>query len=156
MRLAALVFAASLASAATPAIAKDPRIESLLKAADLQHEVDEDGDYKVVIEWDKEKRTQLVYVSGDVEELGGLQLFTLFSPAHELGQAGIDGARARHLLEENAKTKIGAWEISGKYLYFSSKFPSSVSAEQFNKLVLVTAEVADDMELELTPAKDDL
>ena len=156
MRPSAALLLLPIALASPTAAAKDPRLEALLDGAGLEYELDDDGDYKMTVEWDKEKRSQLVYLSGTVEELGSLRLGTLFSPAQNLGQAGIDGARARHLLEQNARTKLGAWEVSGKYVYFSTKFPSSVDAEQFRKLVLVTAETADDLELELSPGKDDL
>lgn len=156
MRPSILALLLALAAAPAPALAKDPALEGLLKAADLQYEIDKDGDYKIVVQWEKEKRSQLVYIGGEVEELGEVRLYTVFSPAHVLGAAGIDGARARHLLEENAKTKIGAWEIAGKNLYFTTKFPVGVDAGQLHKLVLATAEVADDMELELAPGKDEL
>lgn len=154
-----IALAAALAALAFPALhaaAADPALEKLLKSADLQYETDDDGDYKVVVEWDKEKRSQLVYLSGNVEELGGMRIYTAFSPAHVFGDAGIDAARARQLLQDNAKYKIGGWEIAGKNLYFSTKFPTTVSAAQLHALVVTTAELADNMELDLTPGKDDL
>ncbi len=151
-----LAAAIVLSCVALPVVAKDPAIERALKAADLEYEVDDDGDYKIVVEWDKEKRSQLVYVSGTFEELSDVKVMTVFSPAYVTGPEGIDGARARHLLEENAKSKVGAWEVAGKNLYFTTKFPAGLDAEQFHRMVLTTAEVADNMELELTPGKDEL
>lgn len=156
MRHTRLAIAAFLALAAPSANAGDPALEALLKAADIPFELDEDGDYKIVYDWSKDKRSQLVYVSGTAEELDGVKLYEIFSPAKVLDDAGIDPALARRLLGENATYKFGAWEIAGKYIYFSGKVPAGTAAAQFETLVSVVAGTADDMELELTPGKDDL
>lgn len=156
MRPTRLAIAAFLALAAPSASAADPALEALLKAADIPFEVDEDGDYKIVYEWSKDKRSQLVYISGTTEELDGVTLYEIFSPAKEMGDEPIDPALARRLLEKNAQYKFGAWEISGKRLYFGGKVPAGTPAARFETLVDVVAGTADDMELELTPGKDDL
>ena len=65
-------------------------------------------------------------------------------------------SKARRLLGENATYKFGAWEISGKNLYFGGKVPAGISASHFEALVNMVASTADDMEKELTPGKDDL
>ena len=157
MRLASLATAAALAVAAFPASATDPAIEALLKASGLSYEVDKDDDYTAVVEWDKDGRSQLVYISGTIEDMAGVQVFTVFSPAYVLdAEGGIDVALARRLLTENGKFKIGAWETAGKNVYFTTKIPAGISGAQFKTLLLATAETADDMELELTPGKDDL
>src|SRR5690606_22364826 len=70
-----------LAAAAPSAGAADPTLEALLKAADLPYEIDEDGDYAIVIEWSQEKRSQLVYVSGTIQDLDDTRLYSVFSPA---------------------------------------------------------------------------
>ena len=41
-------------------------------------------------DWSKDKRSQLVYVSGTVEELDGVRLYEIFSPAKVLDDAGIE------------------------------------------------------------------
>ena len=151
-----IAIAAFLALATPVANAADPALEALLKAADIPYEVDEDGDYKIVYEWSKDKRSQLVYVSGTIEDLAGVKLYEIFSPAKLMKDTDIDPALARRLLGENATYKFGAWEISGKTLYFGGKVPAGVSAAHFETLVDVVAGTADDMEKELTPDKDDL
>ena len=157
MRIASLATAAALALAAFPASATDPAVEALLKASGLSYEVDKDGDYTAVVEWEKDSRLQLVYISGRVEDMSGVQVFTVFSPAYVLdAEGGIELALARRLLTENGKFKIGAWETAGKSVYFTTKIPAGISGAQFKRLVLGTAESADDMELELTPGKDNL
>ncbi len=156
MRHTRLAIAAFLALAAPCASAADPALEALLKAANLPYEVDEDGDYKIVYDWSKEKRSQLVYVAGTAEELSGVKLYKIFSPAKVMDEAGIDPALAKRLLGENSQYKFGAWEVAGKTLYFRGNVQAGMPAAQFETLVSVIAGTADDMELELTPGKDDL
>lgn len=156
MRHTHLAIAAFLALAAPGANAADPALEALLKAADIPFEIDEDGDYKIVYDWSKEKRSQLVYVSGTAEDLAGVKLYKIFSPAKVMDDAGIDPALSKRLLGENAGYKFGGWEIAGKTLYFRGNVQAGTPAAQFETLVSVVAGTADDMELELTPGKDDL
>ena len=156
MRTTRLALAACLSLAAPVAAAGDPVLEALLKSADIPYEVDEDGDYKIVYDWSKEKRSQLVYVAGTAEELSGVKLYKIFSPAKVMDDAGIDPALAKRLLGENSQYKFGAWEVAGKTLYFRGNVQAGMPAAQFETLVSVIAGTADDMELELTPGKDDL
>ena len=157
MRPARLVIAAIMVLAAPCASAADPALEVLLKAADIPFEIDKDGDYKIVYDWSKEKRSQLVYFSGTVDDIEGVKLYEIFSPANVMDDEGaLDPALARRLLGDNAKYKFGAWEVAGKTLYFGGKAPAGMAAAQFETLVSVVAGTADDMEQELTPGKDDL
>ena len=80
MHVTRLAIAAFLALAAPCANAADPALEALLKAADIPFEIDDDGDYKVVYEWSKDNRSQLVYISGTPEELDVVKLYEIFSP----------------------------------------------------------------------------
>ena len=156
MRLLPLLLLPLLAAAAPSASAADPTLEALLKAADLPYEIDEDGDYAIVIEWSQEKRSQLVYVSGTVQDLDDTRLYSVFSPAKVLedGEDELDPALARRLLAENARYKFGSWELAGKNLYFSGKIPAGTAAGQFHTLLSVIAGTADDLELELSPDED--
>ena len=156
MRTTRLALAACLSLAAPVAAAGDPVLEALLKSADIPYEVDEDGDYKIVYDWSKEKRSQLVYISGTTEDISGVKLYEIFSPAKVMDDDAIDPALAKRLLVENAQYKFGAWELAGKTVYFGGKVPTDMPAAQFETLVSAIASTADDMEQELTPGKDDL
>ena len=85
-----------------------------------------------------------------------MKLYKIFSPAKVMDDAGIDPALAKRLLGENSQYKFGAWEVAGKTLYFRGNVQAGMPAAQFETLVSVIAGTADDMELELTPSKDDL
>jgi hypothetical protein len=94
MRHIPLAFAVFLALAAPGARAADPAIEALLKAAEIPFEVDKDGDYKIVYDWSKDKRSQLVYISGTTEEIAGMRLYEIFSPAKVMDDEALDPALA--------------------------------------------------------------
>ena len=131
------------------------RRPSAFQFLNLNSELDS-PDYKLVVEWKKEQRSQLVYISHEVDELDGLRLYNVFSPAHVFDDKEIDAALARRLLADNTKYKIGAWELAGKNLYYTSKIGTGLTANQLHGVIFTTGEVADNLELELSPAKDEL
>lgn len=153
--LTSIALAAALAAFALPAQA-DSSVAARLKSRGLQYEVDADGDYKVLISYSKEKRTQLVFVSGATEQVSGFVVREVFSPAARVDRDGVGGARALALLKESRGSKLGAWEIGGDVLYFVIKLPDDVSAAQLEQAIEIAAQSADDMEIELSGDDDQL
>jgi hypothetical protein len=127
----------------------------MLDQKQIKYEVDKDKDYKIVFDFTDEKRTQIVYLSGTTEELEGLRIRTIFAPAVQLKKNNIDG-QLRALLEQNAKSKIGNWEIAGDVLYFTVELVEPVSADQLAAMLNFAASVADDKEIEVSGKKDEL
>ena len=152
---AALVALALLAGPAS-ALASDASVKARLDARGIKHTVDDDGDYKVTYSYEKESRTQLVFVSGGTETVGGFQVREVFSPAARLEKDGVNGAKALELLAESRKNKLGSWETDGDVLLFVIKLPDSASAAELESAMDIAAQTADDMELELSGARDDL
>lgn len=153
----ALVFAA-LAALACPgqARAADAAIETLLKQANTPYEIDKDGDYKIVIEWTKEKRSQLVYVGGTPETFADMPVYDVFAPALATDEKGLSAEDANALLKASGGIKLGAWELRGDGAYYAIKVPAgTLTAEQFDKILSLAAETADNFELEHS-ASDDL
>ena len=144
------------ATLATPALAADAAVEARLKARGIQFEVDGDGDYKVTYSYKQENRTQLVFVSGRTEQVNGISIREVFSPAGRVAADGIDGARALALLADSRSKKLGSWEISGDVLYFVIKLPDEISAAELESAMDIAAETADDMEIEFSGDRDDL
>jgi hypothetical protein len=135
----------------------DPSVKARLQARGItQYEVDADGDYKITYSYSKEKRTQLVFVSGGTQTVGGFEIREIFSPAARLGKDGVDAAKALELLAASRKNKLGSWEISGDVLYFVIKLPDSIDGQQLESAMDIAAQVADDMELEMSGDRDDL
>jgi len=151
-----LAAALLLATTALPAAAADRSVEVRLDARGTSYQIDEDGDYMVVVRFGEENRTQLVYVSGRTESVSGLIVREVFSPAAHLGRDRVDGAKALELLRDSRQRKIGAWEISGDLLYYVIKLPDSADALQLDSAILIAAEVADDAEIEFSGDADTL
>ena len=140
---------------APPSAAGDASVETRLDARGIKYEVDGDGDYKVVVSYKAEDRTQLVFVSGASESIQGLVLREVFSPAGKVGADAIAG-KALELLNESRTLKIGAWEIAGDVLYYVIKLPDNVDATQLEAAIDIAAETADNKEIELSGKRDEL
>lgn len=141
---------------AVPAAAEDASVAQRLEREGIKYEVDSDGDYKVLYNYKKEGRTQVVFVAGKTETVSGLAVREIFSPAGRVSADGIVGSKALELLEGSSKIKLGSWEIRGDVLYLVVKVLDSATAQELASITNVTAGTADDMEIELSGAKDEL
>lgn len=138
----------------TPAAqAADASVETRLDARGIKYEVDADGDYKVTYSYKSEGRTQLVFVSGRTESVGGFKVREVFAPA---AKDGINGAKAVELMGESRTNKMGSWELQGEVLYFVIKLPDSVNASELESAMDIAAQTADNMEIELSGDEDAL
>ncbi len=154
--LTALALAGLVAGVPTSAAAEDASVAARLEDRGIKYEVDGDGDYKVTYNYSKEDRTQLVFVGGKTETVGGLSVREVFSPAGRVEKDGINGRKALELLASSATMKIGSWEIRGDVLYFVVKILDDASSAQLEAAMDVAAETADDEELKLSGDRDDL
>ena len=134
--------------------ATDDSVVARLEARDVLYVVDEDGDFKVTMSY-PEGRTQLVFVSGGTERIGGLTVREVFAPAARVAD-GVDGDKALALMADSRENKIGSWELGGDVLYFVIKLPDDISAEQLETALNIAASAADDMELAFSGARDEL
>ena len=137
----------------SPVALADASVQTRLDARGVKYEVDADGDYKVTYSYKSEGRTQLVFVSGKTESVGGFKVREVFAPA---AKDGISGAKAIELMGESRSNKIGSWELQGDVLYFVIKLPDSVDAAQLESAMDIAAQTADDMEIELSGDEDAL
>ncbi|HRO63787.1 hypothetical protein [Thermomonas sp.] len=156
MRLLALSLACLLPLASLPAAAADASVEARLTARGLKYTIDDDGDYKVILNFSEEGRTQLIYVSGGTEDVSGLSIREVFAPAANIKTDGLTAEMAMDLLRESRTKKIGAWEIAGDYLYYVIKLPDSANAQELNAAIRVAGSIADDKEIELSGDSDRL
>jgi hypothetical protein len=155
-QLTAALMGAAVLISSTAANAEDASIKRRLDERGVKYTVDKDGDFKVTYNYAKEKRTQLVFVSGNAEAVGGFRLREIFSPAAQIGKDAINGAKALELLAESRTNKIGSWEIAGDVLYYVIKLPDNMSAEDLESAMDIAAQTADNMEIKLSGERDDL
>ena len=152
MRFATPVLLVALL-AASPAHAADPAVEKRLDARGIKYEVDDDGDYRVLYNYQKEKRTQLVFVGGSTEKTDAYVLREVFSPAAPV--EGLDREKLVKLLTNSRHNKLGSWELEGPTLVYVIKLPDDATAAQLEEAMDMAGTVADDMEIELTGGKDE-
>lgn len=152
--LSSVVFTVSLLWSSQAAA--DASVTTRLEARGISWEVDEDGDYRVLYRYSDVDRSQLVFVSGRTESLGGFTVREVFAPAAQLSRDGVDGARALALLADSRARKLGAWEIQGDHLYYVIKLPDNVDAAQLESAMDVAAKIADDKEIEFSGDLDAL
>lgn len=145
-----------LALATTAVHAADPSVEARLKARDVPYEVDADGDFKIVYSYEKEGRSQMVFVAGTPESIDDMKIREIYSAAGKVDEDGIDGATALKLLGESQTKKIGGWELAGNVLLYVIKVPDSIDAAGLETFIKIAAELADDKEIELSGKKDAL
>jgi hypothetical protein len=142
-----------LSAVLSPVALADASVKTRLDSRGVKYEVDADGDYKATYSYKDEGRTQLVFVSGKTESVGGFKVREVFAPA---AKDGIDGARAIKLMGESRSNKIGSWELQGDVLYFVIKLPDSVNATELESAMDIAAQTADNMEMELSGDEDAL
>ena len=153
----AVLLAALAATAfAPPSQAKDASVEARLDARGIKYDIDKDGDYTITISYDKDGRSQLVFVSGTVETVAGLVIREVYASAGKVKEDGIDGTKALKLLAESFEKKVGGWELSGNTLLYVIKLPDSIDASGLESAIKIAAEIADDKEIELSGKKDAL
>ena len=140
----------------TAGLAADRSVEARLKARGITYEVDTDGDYKITYSYDKEERSQMVFVSGTPESVGDLKVREIYAAAGKIDEDRIDGAMALKLLEESQTKKIGSWELAGNILLYVIKVADSIDAEGLEAVMKIAAELADNKEMELSGRKDAL
>ena len=155
--LRAAAIASFALAAAAPASAEYTAEQ--LKAMLLQHgnkfEIDKDGDYKIVIQWEKEKRSQLVFLAKRTEAVRGIVIHEVFAPVADIRKKPLSGAQALDLLRDAATNKIGGWQIDGSMLYFTIMLIEPFTAEELNMAIDTAAELADNYEIKLTGKKDE-
>jgi hypothetical protein len=137
------------------AFASEPAsVESRLAQGGINYEVDEDGDYRIVYGWEREGRSQTVYVAGRTNPLGGTEVREVFAPVMRVPGGGFDRAVANRLLRDSQERVVGAWEIAGETLLYVAKLPDDADAEVLGTTIGIVAELADNMEIELTDGED--
>jgi hypothetical protein len=149
--LTGLALAAALAPAVTQA--EDNSMKRKLDALDQKYEIDDDGDFKMTFRFSEDKRTQIVFVSGHVEEAKPLMIRQVFAPVANIEDDKIAG-RALDLLRDNFGLKVGAFEVQGEYLIYNIKLNDDASSTQLQKAISLAAAVADEKEKEISGARD--
>lgn len=141
------------ASAQTNAVATaegkkagNPAIERLLRERELNFEVDDDGDYKMVFETG-EGRSQLVFVRSAFERYEDYKTIRVISVAYT---GGLTKPMMTDLLLRHHK--VGAWlvervnETAKFHVLYVAQLPADIMATDFESCVRGVALTADELE----------
>ncbi len=143
--LALLLFAGPLQAAdADPAVAKH------LKDLGYEYEIDEDGDYKLLMAVGETERSQIVFVRSAVEDYGKLRLREIWSYAYKAPGESLPSVVANRLLDASNSLILGSWVKQGGSAVYVAKIPAAASTEELDDAIAGAANTADEMELELT------
>jgi hypothetical protein len=142
----------AFAQVGTRKIEVDARIEKLLQDADIKYTVDNEGDFKLYTRV-RDNRLQAVWIISEVQSVGSLQVRQVWSIGY-VSDTPLAPDLVTRLLEQNAKLKLGAWQVRKMGNKYVAVFAAQVGAD-VDKFTLLTclsavATTADDLELELT------
>lgn len=132
----------------------DRNLQKLLDKAKIKYQIDDAGDFKITYDLGN-GRSQLAYVRSSASDFGTLKIREVLSIGYASPSDKIPGEVANRLLEHNAQTKLGAWTKQGRLAVFVSKIPADADAKKLADAVELTAVLADALEQELTPGKDE-
>ena len=147
--LALLVLPLAASAAATP----DAVVKAQLEKKQTPYEIDEDGDFSIIVRID-ENRTQQVWVRSVVETTDHQAVREIWSRAYQTEDDAFPPMIANELLEHSNTLKLGSWVKNGSDAMMVIKIPADASAEVLDESIDLAAITADKMELKLT-GKDD-
>jgi len=139
------------AQAQVAATAPDARVETALKAAQLGFLIDE-GDFRLDYKVDA-TRSQRVWIASATTSLPPLEIRDVWSVAAR-GKGTVPADLAVHLLQENVRMVLGAWQVNqGKDEYlvvFSAQVNADADAAALREVIEVVMYSADRIEKELS------
>ena len=129
----------------------DARVEAALKESRLAYGMD-GGDFRLKYDLDG-GRSQLVWVASGTTKLDQLEIRDVWSVAYR-SKGEVPADMATHLLRENARMILGAWQVNqGKDEYlvvFSAPVNAAADAATLAEVIEVVTLSADRIEKELT------
>lgn len=146
------------AGAQAAAVAPDPGVAKLLKQLNYEYEVDEDGDYKLLMAVGEEnERSQLVFIRSAVETYGEMKVREIWSYAYRAPSGSFPALVANRLLEASHNLILGGWVKQDQSAVFVIKIPADAGAQVLDDAIGAAVATADEMELELAtdPAADE-
>jgi hypothetical protein len=139
--------------------AADGRIAEQLDQIGVKYEIDDEGDFRVVFQFDEDKRSQVVYVNSETVDFNDMEIREIWSPASRLS-GELSSAVANRLLIASFDAPLGGWQVAkgedGSHtIVFCVKLGADADSTTLDRVLTTVVAAADDMEKELT-GKDEL
>lgn len=152
--VAALALVPQLAAAQVGArtITPDARVEKLLKEAELNYTIDEDGDFRLEFALDDD-RSQLVWISSKTASYEVLEIRDVWSVAFR-SKEPLSAELANKALRKNGEMILGAWQVKKwgeEYvLAYAAQVAANTDAASLESAAEAVVVSADELEKELT------
>lgn len=139
---------------AAPEIAPpDETIVALLEELEYDYEIDEDGDFRLLFEFDDE-RSQLVWIRNRTYESGGVAMRDVWSTAFKLPGKYLSVKLSHRLLGESWDGVMGGWALDREHVVYMVKLPAEASAELLDAAIGEAIDQADKLESERSQVDD--
>ncbi|MCD9026908.1 hypothetical protein LDO26_01590 [Luteimonas sp. BDR2-5] len=142
-------------AAAEAPVRGDASVRARLDAQGVGYEVDDDGDFRLLVGWQRENRSQLAFIAGTANRIGDGAVREIFSPAARVPEGGLSAGQADMLLRDSQQNVLGAWEIAGDILFYVVKLYDDADGARLQQAIDAAAEIADNMEMRLSDGQDE-
>jgi len=136
----------------------DLRVRRALESQGLEFEIDADGDYRVIMAWSEDGRSQLVFVNSNTETLGDAEIREVWTVGYKKETTELAQRVAAKLLEASSTYKIGAWEVVWRgetvLAVLNAKIPADATPKFLGEVINVVSATADETEKELLTTDD--
>jgi len=135
----------------------DIRVKKMLDALELKYSIDQDGDFKIIIEFE-DGRSQVAYINSETQTIGDFEIREIWSVAY-ISEGYLDIDTANTLLMKNFEMKIGSWRLipAGNNTFlvaYCVQIAANCDPNAFSHTLGIVLQVADDMEEKLTGADE--
>lgn len=126
----------------------DEEVKQKLDSEGWNYEIDGDGDFKMIISFDEEDRSQLVYVISNTHG-DDIEIREIWAPVYKNEDGtSIPGDIATWALESSWNLIIGSLASNGNTVYLVAKIDADAPASVLSDVVRTVASSADELEKE--------
>lgn len=145
--------AAAVELEATTTKAPDASVATRLKAKDTPYTVDDDGDYRILVNVG-EDRSQLVWVRSIVHKTDAQHVREIWTYGLRSEERRIPAHIANRLLSENMDLIVGAWARQDGNAILVLKINADADADTLDEAIDLAASIGDRMEQRLGTGDD--
>jgi hypothetical protein len=136
----------------------DQRVADQLDRLGLHYTLTKSGNYSVTFDLDS-GRSQVAYVTAKTATYNGMEIREVWSRAGTMNDVPSADVMQK-LLEDSGTEKIGSWALEesddgGYVMYFSVRVPVDPKDGEMKALLELTADIADQEELDLFNVDDE-
>ena len=135
----------------------DQRVKKVLDTTDLKYEIDSDGDFKLIFEYD-DGRSHIVFINSNTETYQNMEIREIWAVGYVAESGTISAPIALNLIRANSTIKLGAWQVhkmgDREVASFRAMISANSNAETITDVLRLVGISADEKEAELTGTDD--